>query len=95
MKNKLLYAKHILDDENSLLQEIFRHQYEGNETAWVRQLKEYMNKLQLNIGQLSTLNKEAIKNHVNKWDMNMWTKEVENKHTMILYKLYKKKKLKK
>ncbi|MEL6606438.1 MAG: reverse transcriptase family protein, partial [Cyanobacteria bacterium J06614_10] len=90
MKNKILYAKHTIEDGHELLKEIFLKQYEENSTPWIKKLKEYLLTLNMSLRQLEELSKDKIKKKINEYDLTIWKEEVGEKTTLMLYKDHKK-----
>ena len=90
MKNKLLFTKHALDEHsNELLTAIFEEQYQNNNTPWIKQVKKYLNELNLGIQDLQYMTQTQIKEKVNLWDTEVWTAEMEHKTTLTIYRQYK------
>lgn len=89
MKTKLLFVKHILED-NNLTREIFMQQYQAKkESKWISQIKSYMIKLELNLTKIETYTKEDIKKLTKSYDDKLWLEDLQIKSTLTLYQKYK------
>ena len=61
MKIKILFAKHLLkENRNELTINIFIKEFENDDTKWVKTLKVYMKKIDMNITQINSLSKYII-----------------------------------
>ena len=89
MKSKIFYIKHILL-HNNLLNEIFLHQFEGKQPSkWIKQIKTYMQDLNINLHAIEQYNPAKIKKLVKSWDDSLWMKDMQDKSTMSIYRQFK------
>lgn len=90
MKIKILFAKHLLKEKrNELVRNIFLKEYENGDTKWIKTLKTYMSKIDINIAQINSLSKNSVIEKIKKWDTNQWKQELQTKSTLYIYNLYK------
>ena len=79
MKTKILFLRHILSD-NNLMKEILMHQLEAKKpTKWIKQIKEYLEELQININTIQTRTIQDIKNTIKIYDSNLWHTDMQEK----------------
>ncbi len=91
MKIKILFAKHLLkENRNELIRNIFLKEFEiTNVTKWIKTLKTYMKKIDINLTQIIRLSKHNIIEKIKKWDTREWKEEIQTKSTLSIYSLYK------
>ena len=89
MKTKILFLRHILTD-NNLMKEILIHQLEAKKpTKWIKQIKEYLEELQININTIQTSTIQDIKSTIKIYDSNLWHTDMQEKSTLTIYRKYK------
>ena len=89
MKTKILFLRHILTD-NNLMKEILIHQLEAKKTTkWIKQIKEYLEELQININTIQTSTIQDIKSTIKIYDSNLWHTDMQEKSTLTIYRKYK------
>jgi hypothetical protein len=66
IKDRIMYLKSIYDGENELLKEIVREML-TNESKWMKITKKYMDEIGIRVGELRSLKKEELKEHIKKW----------------------------
>ena len=89
MKTKILFLRHILTD-NNLMKEILIHQLEAKKpTKWIKQIKEYLEELHININTIQTSTIQDIKNTIKIYDSNLWHTDMQEKSTLTIYRKYK------
>ena len=89
MKTKILFLRHILTD-NNLMKEILIHQLEAKKpTKWIKQIKEYLEELQININTIQTSTIQNIKNTIKIYDSNLLHTDMQEKSTLTIYRKYK------
>ena len=89
MKTNILFLRHILTD-NNLMKEILTHQLEAKKpTKWIKQIKEYLEELQININIIQTSTIQDIKNTIKIYDSNLWHTDMQEKSTLTIYRKYK------
>ena len=82
IKTKILFLRHILSD-NNLMKEILMHQLEAKKpTKWIKQIKEYLEELQININTIQTSTIQDIKNTIKMYDSNLWHTDMQEKGTL-------------
>ena len=89
MKNKILYVKHILEDGNELLRNVFIDQFYEKETKLIKIIKNYMEILNVNLNFIENATINEIKNKITSIDTEMWQKEVEKRSTLEIYQMNK------
>ena len=88
MKSKIFYIKHILL-HNNLPKEIFLHQFEEKQPSkWIKQIKIYMQDLNINLHAIEHYNPAKIKKLVKSWDDSLWRKDMHDKSTMSIYRKF-------
>ena len=91
MKSKILFARHLLKD-NQLTKEIFLKQlHEKKATKWIKLIKKYMDSLRLNIDMIESFNINKLKGIFKQYDDTLWKADLENKSTLKLYREHKRK----
>ena len=89
MKTKILFLRHILTDTN-LMKEILIHQLEAKKpTKWIKQIKEYLEELQININTIQTSTIQDIKSTIKIYDSKLWHTDMQEKSTLTIYRKYK------
>ena len=91
MRSKILldYIKHILL-HNNLLKEILLHQFEERQPSkWIKQVKTYMQDLNINHHAIEHYIPAKIKKLVKSWDDSLWMKDMQDKSTMCIYRKFK------
>ena len=72
MKPKILFFKHILQD-NSLLKEIFVHEFEEKKPSkWIEQVKKYMLDLQFTLHTIEYSKPQYIRKIIKEFDDKLW-----------------------
>ena len=89
MWSKIFYIKHILL-HNNLLKEILLHQFEERQPSkWIKQIKTYMQDLNINLHAIEHYSPAKIKKLVKSWDDSLWMKDMQDKSTMCIYRKFK------
>ena len=89
MRSKIFYIKHILLHKN-LLKEILLHQFEERQPSkWIKQIKTYMQDLNINLYAIEHYSPAKIKKLVKSWDDSLWMKDMQDKSTMCIYRKFK------
>ena len=90
IKTKLLFIKNILkDNRNDLIKKIFLREFQESKNKWIRNLKSYMQLININIRQLEVMKIEEIQRKVEHWDTESWRNSKENKSTLDIYNTFK------
>ena len=91
IKNKILFAKHILEaGSNELVKEIFLQQFYDQENKFIKKTKQYMEILDINLAEIENLTIEKLKRKIKEVDTQMWKEEMSGKETLRIYRTYKK-----
>ena len=78
MKSKILFIRHLLND-NKLTKDIFLKQlYEKKPTKWIKLVKKYMDTLELNINMIESYNVSKIKTIIKHHDDALWNTDLQN-----------------
>ena len=84
MRSKIFYIKHILL-HNNLLKEILLHQFEERQPSkWIKQIKTYMQDLNINLHAIEHYSPAKIKKLVKSWDDSLWMKDMQDKSTRYI-----------
>ncbi len=90
MKTKILFAKHLLkENRNELTRSIFLKEIENSNNKWIKTVKTYMKKIDINTAQTNNLSTHDIIQKVKKWDTTNWKQETLTKSTLYIYNTYK------
>ena len=89
-KNKILFIKHALEEgTNDLLGKMVMRRLEQGATRWSQQANDYLVKVGLTLTNIKSMTCEQIKKKINRWDTEVWQREMENKSTLELYRSFK------
>ena len=87
MKVKILYVKHAMkEDGNGIVRNIMERELENTEGSWMKKVKDYMIRLNLNIATIIGESKEQLKKRIEDWDTKEWRTELESKTTLYKYR---------
>lgn len=90
IKNKIMYTKHAISNDNELVKEIFLDIYYSNKKSeLIDQIKQYMRIININLEKIETTNEVKLKEIINKWDLGEWKKQIKEKSTLKTYQEYK------
>ena len=89
MKTKILFVKHLLDDDNDLARSIFFNEYKEQTTTWSKIIAGYMQELKLTLTKVSDMTSTSLAKLVREWDTQSWLKGMQNKETLKVYGKYK------
>ena len=90
-RDSYIFTKHLLkENRNELTRNIFIKKCENGDTKWIKTLKVYMKKIDMNITQINSLSKYSIIDKIKKWATTNWKNEIQTKTTLHIYNLHKK-----
>lgn len=88
IKSKLKFVKFIMESENCILQRMFRRmRSQTQKMQWMRLVEGYVVQVGLDWVAVERMTTNEIVKAVNMWEDNRWRMEVENKSTLIYYRM--------
>ena len=92
IKSKLNFAKYLLNADNDLVREVFRTMIEDRKYGkWMKVMTEYKDLLGVTFEQLGRMEDREIKKKVDEYGLREWRRELEEKSTLGIYRIYKEK----
>ena len=87
IKNKVLFMKHALEEKGyNLLKRVVVEELNNRKIEWAKQCVKYLDVLGISVDDVVEAKKSQVKSWVEKWDSEEWTKGLEVKRTMALYR---------
>ena len=91
IKNKLEFVRYTITERNSLIKSVMIEMIDSLlDTKWLEIIKNYYQITGVkSIDQLQTIDKRELKRKIEKWDWREWSKDVNGKTTLGIYKKFK------
>ena len=88
MRSKIEFVRYLLGSENRVCRRMIESMTRGARgNFWLKMVKEYMERLDLNYEQLREMNRDDVKKRVIGWDSDRWRAEVEGRETLEAYRM--------
>lgn len=85
---KLQYIKSIYKGKKDILKKVL-DSMRANGNKWWKSAERYIEECKTTISEVRENTKEELKEHIRKWDSENWKRELENKNSLSIYKLWK------